>query len=35
MKPVFQKITSFIRREWFLLVMVAFIGLIFFLFEVL
>lgn len=33
MKPLFESITSFLKREWFLFVMLAAIGLIFFLFE--
>ncbi len=35
MKPVYEKITDFLKREWFLLVMLCTISLIFFLFEVL
>jgi hypothetical protein len=35
MKAVYEKITSFLKREWFLFVMLGAISLIFFLFEVL
>lgn len=33
MKPVFKKVHDFFRREWFLLVVIAVIGLLVFLFE--
>jgi len=33
MKPLFQKIAQFLKREWFLLVMLAMIGLIFVIFN--
>jgi hypothetical protein len=35
MKSFFEKITLFLKREWFLLFMLAAIALIIFLFEVL
>lgn len=35
MKPVIEKIAQFLKKEWFLFVMLAAIGLIFFLFEIL
>jgi hypothetical protein len=35
MKFIFEKITGFLKREWFLLVMVSAIALIVLLFEVL
>jgi hypothetical protein len=35
MKPVLKKIAQFLKREWFLLVMLVAIAIIFFLFEVL
>lgn len=33
MKPMLEKITCFFRREWFLFVMIAAIGLIVFFFS--
>lgn len=33
MIPFFEKITQFMKKEWFLIVMVAVLALIFFLFE--
>lgn len=33
MKPLFESITSFLKKEWFLFVMLVTISLIFFLFE--
>ncbi len=33
MKAVFEKITQFFRKEWFLVVMIVFISLIILLFE--
>lgn len=35
MKPVFDKITQFLKKEWFLLVMLTAITVIIFLFELL
>jgi hypothetical protein len=35
MNPVFEKITQFLKKEWFLIVMAAMIMLLFYLFEVL
>jgi hypothetical protein len=35
MKSLFERITQFVKKEWFLLIMLGAISLIFFLFEVL